>query len=383
MKRYLTVNFWILLLIFGSGQVLQGHPPTRILEADLTAVHVQGNSVLAADSNGNLLRSTDGGITFETRHQGAPEDAIHFINSSNSTAIAVGAGGWILRSADNGQSWAEVTAEAMQGDLSAVATNGQGLWVAVGRHKSAATQVSTDDGLTWTLHSVSGVYELTGITWHPGSNQFVASGGDGFFSGSLHASANGINWSNISVPSGTPLLNFVVSDGSNGLLAGGEQGTMLRSSGATINFSAVEGYRPSEHLQSAVSTAQGSWIIGGDQAIIVEIPAASADARLLTTPLAAAGSIVSMANRGSEELLLAGSFSDYPWSPPQLQVEINGEQLILRVQNARLGRSYRIQSSTNLSQWSNLSGTTQATQRTLEWTVTPDASNRFFRVLVD
>jgi hypothetical protein len=90
-----------------------------------------------------------------------------------------------------------------------------------------------------------------------------------------------------------------------------------------------------------------------------------------------------MANRGSEELLLAGSFSDYPWSPPQLQVEINGEQLILRVQNARLGRSYRIQSSTNLSQWSNLGGTTQATQRALEWTVTPDATNRFFRVLVD
>jgi hypothetical protein len=273
----------------------------------------------------------------------------------------------------------------MLGDLSAVATNGQGLWVAVGRHQNAATQVSTDDGLTWTLHSVDGVNGLTGVAWHSGSNQFVASGG---FSGSLHASANGSSWSSINVPSATPQLKFISSDGADGLLAGGEQGTLLRSSGSTINFSAVEGFRPSETLsetlRSAVSTAQGAWIVGGDQAIVVEVPSVAAEARLLTDPLAAAGAIVSMANRGSEEILLAGPFTDYPWSPPELQVELNGDQLTLRVQNARIGRTYRVQSSTNLNQWSNLSGTTrQATQRTLEWTVTQNTDQRFFRVLVE
>ncbi|MCC5833381.1 MAG: hypothetical protein JJU20_01495 [Opitutales bacterium] len=381
----MTAKLWILLLIFSSGQILMGNLPTRILEADWTAVHVHGDAVLVADSDGNLLRSTDGGIVFESRYQGTPEDAIHFIYGSGSTAIAVGAGGWILRSADNGQSWSEVAADAILGQLSAVVGNGSGHWVAAGQHQgSAATQVSTDDGLTWTLHSVSGVYELTGITWHSGSNQFVASGSDGFFSGSVHASPEGSSWSSINVPSETSVLKFIASDGSNGLLAGGREGILLRSEGSPISFSAVEGFRPSEHLRSAVSTGQGSWIIGGDQAILIEIPAASGNARLRSNPLPTAGSIVSIANRGGEEILLAGSFSDYPWGPPQLQAEFNGQQLILRLHNARLGRSYQLQSSTNLSQWSNLSGTTrQATQRTLEWTVAPDETNRFFRVLVD
>lgn len=385
MKRYLNVRFWILLLVLGGGQVLAGNPPTRILEADSTAVHVHANSVIVAEASGDLLRSTDGGINFAIAHQGVPADAFHSVHGSGDTVIAVGAGGWILRSADNGQSWSGVNAEAMLGALSAVATNGNGLWVAVGQHLGgAATQVSTDDGQNWTLHSVSGVYALTGIAWHPGGNQFVASGGDGFFSGSLHGSADGGNWSNIGVPSGTPMLRFVTSYGSNTLLSGGEQGIVLRSQGAAINFAAVEGHRPSETLRSAVSTGQGSWIVGGDQAILLGIPSASEGTRLLSAPLAAAGAIVSIANRGNEELLLAGAFADYPWGPPELHVDVDGEQLTLRVENARLGRTYRVQSSTNLSQWSDVGGTIrQATQRNQHWTLNHDATHRFFRVIVD
>lgn len=385
MKYCLTVKCWILLLVIGSGQALLANLPTRILEADLTAVQVQGSVVITASSNGDLLRSTDGGITFETRHNGDPADVFHAIGGSGNTLIAVGAGGWILRSADNGQNWSQVSADTLLGTLNGVATNGNGFWVAVGQHMhSGAAQVSSDDGQSWTLHTISSVNLFTGIAWHPGSNQFLASGGDGFFTGSLQASSNGSIWSSVNFPGNTPMLHFVTSDGANGLLAGGEQGALLRSSVSPVNFSAVGGFQPSETLRSAVSTAQGSWIIGGDQAIVVEIPSAAAGARLKSTPLAAAGAIISMANRGGEELLLAGAFSDYPWGAPELQVQVSGNQLILRVQNARLGRSYRVQGSSNLNQWSNLSGTTQqATQHTLEWTVTPDATQRFFRILVD
>lgn len=388
MKHCLTVKFCILLLVFNGGQALSASMPTRILEADFTAVHVQENAVLVADSEGNLLRSNDGGINLAISHHGDPEDAIHAIDGSDNTVIAVGGGGWILRSADDGLTWARASAEPMLGSLNTVASNGNGRWVAGGTNlASAAIQVSVDDGKTWTLHAINGIDDFllfTGITWHPVANQFIASGGDGLFNGSILTSPDGSSWTSVDLPPGTPFLHFVVSDRSNGLLAGGEQGTLLRSSGSSINFSAVEGFQPSETLRSAVSTAQGSWTIGGDQAIVVEVSAASAKARLLSTPLAAADPIISMANRGSEELLLVGSFANYPWGPPELQAHLSGDQLNLRVHNARLGRTYHLQSSSDLSQWTTISGTTrQATQRTEEWTVSAVSTRVFFRVLVE
>ena len=90
------------------------------------------------------------------------------------TLIAVGDGGAVFRSTDEGQSWEARTA-AEANDWSAVAY-GNGVWVAVATTGTNRVMTSEDDGLTWVARScpvsewtdidfVNGLFIATGAVW--------------------------------------------------------------------------------------------------------------------------------------------------------------------------------------------------------------------------
>jgi photosystem II stability/assembly factor-like uncharacterized protein len=109
-----------------------------------TAVVLQQVLPTTAADNYDLLRSTDGGLSF-TGVARMPAYSVRF--NSAGVGLAVGLGGGVWRSADRGQTWTSVRPSSfLEFPLSQVRWAGDAVAVAV---SSAQLLRSTDAGLTW------------------------------------------------------------------------------------------------------------------------------------------------------------------------------------------------------------------------------------------
>lgn len=143
-----------------------------------------GNGVFIAVFSGTpmtILRSTDNGATWAI--------ISHTSSATNARALAYSNGVWMmtldvdvseidtaLRSTDNGLTWSSVTLgfgvldnHVKQG----LAGNGTGVWIAVSRKVSR----STDNGATWTLTSEAMPAACSGVLW-TGAKFVIATFGD-------------------------------------------------------------------------------------------------------------------------------------------------------------------------------------------------------------
>jgi photosystem II stability/assembly factor-like uncharacterized protein len=370
---------------------------TRVIDQDLRAIlSVGADELLAAASDGNLVRSVDGGLSFEVVEAGDAQEPIFALAQVGDTVVAVGRNGLILRSGDRGTTWAAAEAEPILGDLRGVDGNGSGRWVAVGAEdEKPAVLVSNNDGRNWTtVTAVLEAAELYGIVWHEPSSRFVAVGGDGFFEGRVFSSIDGKVWTPVpALPATAGQLRFISVHGTGALLAGGESGTLIRSiggSGAALSFEKVPGTAVSEKLTSGLALASdGDWAVGGESQLVLHVTTAGAAILRLASP--PAQPVEAMAFVAPATVLLGGPYADRsepkpPPAPPTTTSPANltvseESRASFAVQVTGLNLAIQWQRSTDGGQnWNPIPGATAASYTEPKVTLAQDGHR--YRVVV-
>ncbi len=164
-----------------------------------------GNSTFVAVGDyGKIVRSTDNGASWSHVTSGKYEGSgayslygtnyLRGVTFGNNTFVAVGYTGKIIRSTNDGSSWDNVT--AVNSDNLYGVTFGNGTFVAVGQ--SGTIIKSTNNGASWSSSS-SGGKTLNGVTF--GNNIFMAVGEDGRIVKStadgVTSTDDGSNWSSL------------------------------------------------------------------------------------------------------------------------------------------------------------------------------------------
>ncbi len=296
-------------------------------------------------------------------------------HDSGSTLVAVGNNGHIVYSTNGGDSWQTASlSTAILGDLHGVAYGG-GNWVAVGSGEDGmAVLRSTDGGSNWTQVASPGEGELKGVAWNGSS--FYAAGGY-LFDGILLTSGNGSSWATASVDGDFGLLNFIVSDSAGAILAGGEDGALVRSGAAGANLTALQA-DVSGDLTTAVTVANGHWLVGGPELTVFEVMADQAPVRI-HGPADGAESVDALLISGPDSYMIFGDFIDL-FRPLNLVVDWGGSSgtVSIRVSNLIWGDGYILQRSGNLSDWSDYQ-TFTATGLTQTWSLAvPDGQQSYF-----
>lgn len=325
------------------------------------------SGLVGLSPSGALLRSTNNGVSFASVRAADAPRALYALSASGSTVVAIGDAAYFVRSTDNGATWSSLVSAlspAHDGPMNALSANGS-TWIAVGEGGgSPAVLRSTNDGATWSAATVPFAFGgFNGVAWT--GSRWVAVGGDGAF-GFIYTSADGASWTLLAAAA-QPLYS-VSSNGSGKVVAVGDAGAILYASdgaATSTSFASVGGNIVSEALRSVAFLSGDNWIAGGDNLALVSFNSAT------TTPaVAAAPSATETAPYTA--LLSTGSGSDYyyapataavtlpPQGPISLQVALVSGQLQLTLVGAQNGYSYHIETSSTLTSWSPVSGSTIA-----------------------
>lgn len=229
----------------------------------LYGVANEGNTYVAVGSNGSILYSTDGGVTWsDSVNVPWTADSRPWLNDvtrANGEFVAVGADGTIITS-PNGVDW---TAAALDtpSSLESVAWNGSDLLVAVGTAVNGASNAYVSDGGPWTPTSTGSATPLNGVHWDADSARFIVVGDQGEI-----LTFDGQTWNGVS--SGSQLrLEKAGSDNAGTLVAVGDFGTILRSTDQGQSWSPVtEGTRQAIR---GVAISDSRYVAVGEGGIIL------------------------------------------------------------------------------------------------------------------
>ena len=224
-----------------------------------TAVAVgDDNSVVSR--NGVIIRTGDGGETWEVIEEGAiPLSALAF---EGPIGVAVGRG-TVLRTDDGGKTWdAPESVEETLGDrwLHAVHfVTPESLW-AVG--DDSTVLVSNDAGKTWTREEPPGLAgDLRGV--HLGPDGIgIAVGQHGVIATTTDA---GASWSGVEIPIANHLVDAVISPGGR-LVAISDQGDVLEAASADAEWDLRRSDRVALYYDLALRQDE-VWIAGWDGAV--------------------------------------------------------------------------------------------------------------------
>ena len=165
--------------------------PTQDAVTLLDAVVLSATQILAVGAFGACWGSNDAGASWKRL---SPSKGDRHYNACAANAqgqvVIVGEAGLILRSADGGQSWAEVNTPN-KASLFAVATTSAGHFVAAGL--GGVVLSSSDGGAQWAVHSAAQRQSWLGVTALDDGSVLLAGSG-GALSHWAHDSASG-NWS--------------------------------------------------------------------------------------------------------------------------------------------------------------------------------------------
>ena len=213
----------------------------------LNVVGANGSSGYTYISSNNGSSWSPGQLPSTSLQTLSPNGRAYYYNKSlygvafgNSTFVAVGDVGKILRSTDNGANWSHVTTgyASNYGNNYKASLNGinnlrgvsfgNNTFVAVGYSGKIIT--STDDGSSWDNETAVNSNNLYGVTF--GNSTFVAVGSNGTI---VKSTNNGASWSSSS--SGTSETLFGVTFGNNTFMAVGNSGTIVKSTDNGANWS--------------------------------------------------------------------------------------------------------------------------------------------------
>ncbi len=224
------------------------HPGTRGI-TDLQ--RLPGGALVAVSSDGDLLRSTDDGGTWANFTAVAGPDERDNLNALRVLPGGLGfAGGWNgawLQTTDGGDSWFDPASDPGLDVIFALALRDPSLVLAGGSATgSPGVRRSTDGGATWTVHPLD--------TTNAGSPQGLAAFPDGTcwcvtYGGSslnrvYRSTDHGVTWHRRDAGLSTPrLMDLFFLDPATGLVCGGEFGspTLSRTTDGGASWIAIGG----------------------------------------------------------------------------------------------------------------------------------------------
>lgn len=349
-------------------------------------------SIVGLSPAGAILRSTNGGTQFTTVRAADTPAALKTIAASGTTVIAIGDSGYFTRSTNSGVAWstlAQATTPSFVGTTLGLASNGIGTWVAVGTGQDGKGNLllSTDDGASWTeltIPDFSG--ELRSVVWT--GTRWLAVGKKGA-SGITLVSTDGTTWTEFLAAAypGAVLpapLNSIATDTAGNVVVVGDgtfnsNSVILALAPGDSTYTDAAGTGAVSETLNTITFIPGTnnWVIGGNQGIVLQYTLNAANPTVLLDPSPTAGNL---------KAITYGTGSTYLYSLPShgtigLTAATVSNQLLLTLTGAPTsGLSYKLESSTNLTTWTEVVGSDQVySGATITWTVAlPAAGQKIF-----
>jgi hypothetical protein len=167
--------------------------PLIVLDSsnEANALSAAGGAIVTVGWNGRIFTSPDAKTwTNRSNTDVTSSELFSVANNGGSVFVAVGSSDTIVRSTDDGATWAVATTVPLASALNGVAY-GAGAFVAVGSGATGGGVIftSTDGGNVWTSTTPGSPPAFNSVSFANGS--FFA----GTQSGNLYSSANGSSWS--------------------------------------------------------------------------------------------------------------------------------------------------------------------------------------------
>jgi len=213
-----------------------------------------------------LLGVSGTGTSWSEKTSAATDDFYGLTRGMSGTdymLVAVGEGGIIYTSIDQGANWVSQTS-GVATDLNAVAWNGTNLFVAVG---TGGVILSSPDGVTWTSRTSGTTQELRAVVWGGTTGKWVVLG-DAI---ALY-STNGTSWSTSATTLTSILFNCVCTDATN-YLAVGDDGELWSSANGTTWTERTSGVG---YDLDACIYSNSTWYIFGDSNYVYSATALTA-----------------------------------------------------------------------------------------------------------
>ena len=201
---------------------------------NLNSVHYADSTNGIAVGDKIIVRTSDGGLTWQIQLFGTipPLGDVYMIDQS--TAVVVGGTlmPTVLRTSDGGANWQTISTPA-NSYLGGVAFLDANRGVAVGVGGTIIR--TTDAGLTWSLQASNTTNSLRAVRFNSSTGEGIAVGTSGTI---LRTTDAGISWTTESSPT-TQILNCVSPTGDTGWTVGGGNGTILHRSSSIISLPPV------------------------------------------------------------------------------------------------------------------------------------------------
>lgn len=228
-----------------------------------------------AGAAGVVIRSTDNGVSWPAIPAYPHASQIYGIaTDANGVWVAVGSGGEIARSTNNGVDWTDISAAYPHSNvIYAVATDEAGTWMAGGGPVGGPAElaISTDDGETWTAittlpYTPTRVYAIE----TDGAGKWAVSVIDGSFGRFLVTEDGGTSWTQRNGIFGS-YYDSIETDGSGKWIVGQHDGRFFTTDN---NTSTWLWSGDSEGLTAPIlvniADRNGAWIIGESSTLIRE-----------------------------------------------------------------------------------------------------------------
>jgi hypothetical protein len=319
---------------------------------DLDGMATANGLVVIVGKGGNILTSSNG-MDYTARNSGVTND-LHGVAWGQGWWVAVGEPGVVLTST-NAVNWNTNTSGTTSSLKHVLWAGGQ--WTAVG---TGGAVVRSTNGLNWITTHLPGLYDLNSVAF--GNGVFLIAG-DGYLgkNGSLHRSTNGVTWTRVKGDDGDlqPYTNLRGIVFTNGIFLITQNDAVVHTTFDGRYFSTAypgrvgNSYVYNGNLRAA-TWAHGLWIVVGNNGFISTSP------DLITwTPRASRvfenfHGVVGFKDRllviGNRGTVLQSGRVLTEIGPPSFLAG-TGFQLPF---TGVIGRTYQVQASTNLVNWTQL-----------------------------
>ncbi len=181
---------------------------------------ITAGTLVAVGSGGAVNVSRDGAMTWTAKPSGTTISLRRVASNGTGMWVAVGDSSTVIYSIDDGDTWSPAS---LPGTLPSGAfygvTYGAGTWVAIG---STGSQIYSGDGINWNLATTVPPGYVYAVTYDAATSRFVAPGYFNWTQNGYYSTDGGVNWSTGGILTGR---NGVGSDASGHLVSVGADGT--------------------------------------------------------------------------------------------------------------------------------------------------------------
>ncbi|MDA3871743.1 MAG: YCF48-related protein, partial [Candidatus Marinimicrobia bacterium] len=213
---------------------------------------------IAVDSDGNIMRTTDGGENWELIDSGCSSlYDVQYLDAND--VIAVGNGGEVLKSTNNGATWSSIsTADIPTNTLYGFDAPSANVFYVVGYNGTIVK--SSDGGTNWTEQTSGYAENLYDVTFL-NENTGFAVGGKYNESKILKTTNGGSNWNDVTCPVSRKLNKITFINSTTGFIVG-YYGTILKTTNGGDDWTDISKSTSSEFKDISFANENVGVLVG-------------------------------------------------------------------------------------------------------------------------